>query len=352
MEFSQAVPDQAVPGTGSGTDDQHAAVGGAAPVVARRRLGAHGPEVPLLGLGSWNTWDRMTTEEAAELVARAVAHGVDLFDVAHYNFGPHAENAVTDILFGEAVRAAGLKRSDYLICGKLWLWDYPNTGFAGQLDTALERVGVDRADLVVAGDYLGELDVRAVVTDVAELVRAGRFDAWGVNNWPAAVLAEAVRFARAEGMPEPVFAQLKYSLARRSVPEGEPYGELFADGLGLQASDVFEGGILAGKLHPQRKIGADPGGIRDAIREAYPEVRRIAEGFGATAAQLAVAFCLTHPAAASVLFGASSREQFDANLGALDLLARHGGELREAVEGLWLDRGVVAPGASWGTDAP
>ncbi|MFF2951342.1 aldo/keto reductase [Kitasatospora sp. NPDC057965] len=321
--------------------------------VPRRRLGADGPEVPVFGLGSWNTWDRMTTDEAADLVARAVARGVNLFDVAHYDFGPHAENAVTDILFGEAVRNAGLSRADYLLCGKLWLWDYPKASFAEQLEVSLARVGTDRADFVVVGDYLGRLDVPAVVTDVAEQVRAGRFTAWGVNNWSADDLAEAFRFARAEGLVAPSFAQLKYSLARRSVPEGEPYGRLFDEfGLGLQASDVFEGGILAGKLHPQRKIGADPGGIRERIRESYPQVRRIAEGFDATPAQLALAFTLTHRAAASVLFGASRPEQFEANLGALELLERHGEELRAAVSGLWLDRDVVHPGASWGTDAP
>ncbi|MEV0419855.1 aldo/keto reductase [Streptosporangium canum] len=320
--------------------------------VPRRRLGADGPEVPILGLGSWNTWDRMESGDAAALIRRAVDLGVNLFDVAHYNFGPHAENAVTDLIFGRAVREAGVAREDYLLCGKLWLWDYPATSFAEQIELSLSRVGTDRADSVVAGDFLGELDIRSVVTDVAELVRAGWFTTWGVNNWSAADLRFAREFALAEGMVPPAFAQLKYSLARRSVPEGEPYGRLFDDGLGLQASDVFEGGILAGKLHPERKIGADPGNIRDRIRASYPEAERVAERFGATPAQLAIAFCLTHPAAATVLFGVSGGRQLDDNLGALDLLARHGDELRPAVEGLWIDRDVVRPDASWGTDAP
>ncbi|MYW00142.1 aldo/keto reductase [Streptomyces sp. SID3343] len=312
-------------------------LGGSVGSVPRRRLGAHGPEVPVLALGSWNTWDRMSMSDAAALIRDAVDHGVELFDVAHYNMGPHAENARTDIVFGQAVRAAGLAREDYLLCGKLWLWEYPRAGFAEQLDVSLTRIGTDRADLVVVGDFFGELDVPAVVTDVAEQIAAGRFTAWGVNNWPAEDILRAQEFAAAEGLTAPTFAQLKYSLARRAVPEGESFAQLFADGLGMQASDVMEGGILAGNLYPQRKIGADPDNIRDRIRDSYPLVARIAAEFDATPAQLAIAFCLTNPTVANVLFGASRPSQWRDNLAALDLLSRHANDIRTAVAEAWVD---------------
>ncbi|MEV0665394.1 aldo/keto reductase [Actinomadura luteofluorescens] len=319
----------------------------------RRRLGVGGPEVPLLALGSWNTWDRMDRDDAAELLRLAVDRGVDLFDVAHYDFGPHAENAQTDVLFGQAVRDAGLAREDYLLCGKLWLWEYPASSFAEQMRVSLDRVGADRADMVVVGDFMERPDLRAVVTDVAEQVRAGRFAHWGVNNWSAGDVLFACRFAAAEGLVPPSFAQLKYSLVRRSVPEGVPFGTLFAgEGLALQASDVLEGGILAGRLHPERKIGADPGGIRDRIRAVVPEVRRIADRFGATPAQLSIAYCLANPAVANVLVGVTRSAQLEDNLAALALCARRGDELRAALAGLWLDRDVVDPSASWGTGAP
>ncbi|MFC4048176.1 aldo/keto reductase [Actinomadura syzygii] len=321
--------------------------------VPRRRLGVHGPEVPLLALGSWNTWDRMDRDDAAELVRLAVDRGANMFDVAHYNFGPHAENAVTDVLFGQAVRDAGLAREDYLLCGKLWLWEYPRSSFAEQIEVSLDRVGTDRADMVVVGDFMERPDLHAVVRDVSELVRAGRFASWGVNNWSACDVLFACRFAAAEGLVPPSFAQLKYNLARRSVPEGALFAKLYAEeGLALQASDVLEGGILAGKLDPERKIGADPGGIRDRIRAAFPEVKRIAAEFGVPPAQFAVAYTLAHPAVANVLVGVSRAQQLEDGLAALGLAARHGDELRAAAAGLWLDKGVVDPAASWGTDAP
>ncbi|MFE2873147.1 aldo/keto reductase [Embleya sp. NPDC059259] len=314
--------------------------------VPRRRLGAHGPEVPVLGLGSWNTWDRMSMPDAVALIRDALAHGVELFDVAHYDMGPHAENARTDLIFGQAIREAGVARDQYLLCGKLWLWEYPKKGFAEQLAVSLDRIGTDRADLVVVGDFFGELDVPAVVGDVAEQIAAGRFTAWGVNNWSAADVWRARRFAAEQGLTPPTFAQLKYSPARRTVPEGEPFAELFADGLAMQASDVLEGGILAGNLHPQRKIGADPGNIRDRIRAAYPLVAKVAADFDATPAQVAIAFCLANPTVATVLFGASRMSQWQDNLKALALLTHHGSALRTALTDAWADKDVMDPAAS------
>ncbi|UOX93234.1 aldo/keto reductase [Amycolatopsis sp. FBCC-B4732] len=285
--------------------------------------------------------------DAVRLLKTAVDAGVTLFDVAHYDFGPHAENSRTDILFGEAVREAGIAREDYVLCGKLWLWDYPRSGFAGQLETSLGRIGTDRADLVVVGDYRERPDVPRVVTEVAEQIRAGRIGGWGVNNWLAADLDQALEFAAREGLPGPEFAQLKYSIARRAMAEGEPYRKHFDAGrLALQASDVFEGGVLLGNAAPARKIGADVGGIRPSIVAASAEVARVAADFGATRAQLALAFCLAYEPVANVLFGVSRAEQLTDNLGALLLAREHGLEIRTALAHLRLDHDV-APDGSW-----
>lgn len=323
----------------------------ASPRVPTRRLGPGGPEVPVFALGSWNIWDRMEAEDRVALIRRAAEVGSAFFDVAYYNMGPHAEASRTDLLFGEAIRDAGLARAHYLLCGKLWLWEYPRTGFAGQMDVSLDRIrqgagDVEAFDTVVVGDFFGDIDIAQVVRDVQAEIERGSFASWGVNNWPAGALQLAFDTAEAEGLTPPAFAQLKYGLVRRSMAEGEFYGRWFAEGrLALQASDAFEGGILVGKLSPGRKIGADVGGIRERIVAAYPEVERIAASFDATPAQLGLAFCLANPATANVLFGASSVRQLDDNLGALDLLDRVGAAaLRDVTEGLWLDREVRADG--------
>ncbi|GAA4524083.1 aldo/keto reductase [Amycolatopsis samaneae] len=315
--------------------------------VPRRQLGGGGLTTSVFGLGSWNTWDRMDFDDAVRIVKAAVGAGVTLFDVAHYDMGPHAEGSRTDVIFGKAVRAAGIRREHYELCGKLWLWDYPNTGFAQQLETSLGRVGVERADAVVVGDYLEPPDVPRIVTEVAEQIRAGRFGSWGVNNWAAADLDRALEFAEAEGLPGPVFAQLKYGVVRRSMAEGPFYAKHFASGrLALQASDIFEGGVLLGNRVPLRKIGADPGGIRESVMDAAGTLAGIAAEFGVTPSQFAIAFCLAYPPVANVLFGVSRLAQLEDNLGALRLHTEHGAEVRAAVEHLWLDK-AVNPDGTW-----
>ncbi|MFS0911579.1 aldo/keto reductase [Microbacterium sp. 179-I 3D2 NHS] len=315
--------------------------------MTRPRLPLHpgGAPVPPLALGSWNTWDRMPHAEAVRMIERAVALDAGFFDVAYYNMGPHAENSTTDIRFGHALRESGVARSDIVLCGKLWLWDWPNQGFRAQLMESLDRAGLDRFDTLVVGDYLDAPDMSRLVADVNELIADGLVDSWGINNWRIAQTREALSEAQRRGLAGPGFAQLKYGIARRSMAEGDAYGPLFADGtLALQASDVFEGGILATGRQPQRKIGADVGGIRERIAAIFPEVARIAAEFSVTPAALGIAFCLTHPATASVLFGASRIEQLEQNHAALALVRDHGDDLRAALAGLWVDRDVRADG--------
>jgi aryl-alcohol dehydrogenase-like predicted oxidoreductase len=109
-------------------------------------------------------------------------------------------------------------------------------------------------------------------------------------------------------------------------------------GISLEASDIFEGGILAGQVGTERMIGRDPGGVRETIREQVEAFTRLAAEFDATPAQAAIAFCLGHPALATVLFGVSSRAQLTDNLAALELFRKHGDEIAARVDGIWSDR--------------
>jgi L-glyceraldehyde 3-phosphate reductase len=313
--------------------------------IPTRPIGRSGLETSVLSLGSWHTYDRMDFADAVELLRFAIDHGITLFDVAVYGIPGVQPPVFTDVIFSAMVRAAGLRREEYLLSAKLWLEGFGEQGFRPQLENALFRVGAEHADLVVLGDLRrDDLALRDIVLDLDAQKRAGLIGAWGVNNWSAANIRSLVEIADSEGVDRPQIAQLKYSVARRSIPDGEPFAALFAEGLSMQASDVLEGGILVGNTTPSREVGRDPGGIRQRIVDSAPGVAAVAGSLGVTPAQLCLAFTLTHPATATTLFGASRLEQLSQNLEAVSLVSRVGAdELRALVEPFWADRDVVDP---------
>ncbi len=311
--------------------------------IPQRRIGRDGPHTGVLSLGSWHTYDRMDFREAVTLLRTAVDAGITLFDVGVYGF-PGGDPVFTDVLFSAMVRAAGLRRDDYLLSAKLWLEGYPGHGLREQLENAFFRAGVEHADLVILGDLRrDDTDLHALVQDLAQLRDAGMIRQWGVNNWSASTIRAVHGFALADGVPGPAIAQLKYSVARRSIPDGAPFAAVFDDlGVTLQASDVFEGGVLLGK--GGRQVGRDPGDVRQRIPDSAEGIRKAAGSLGATAAQLCLAFTLTHPATTTTLFGATSVRQLEDNLAAVGLLERVGAaELRALVEPFWADRDAVDP---------
>ncbi|MDQ4214572.1 aldo/keto reductase [Microbacterium capsulatum] len=312
--------------------------------LPQREIGTSGIRASLFSLGSWHTYDRMDFGDATAMLREAVDRGVNLFDVGVYT-GPGMPPAFTDVIFGAMVRAAGLRRHEWLLSSKLWLEAFGADGFRPQLENALIRVGAEHADLVILGDLRrDDLELRDLVLDLASLSEAGLIRAWGVNNWSASTIQQLIDISAAEGVAGPQIAQLKYSVSRRSIPDGEPFARLWEQGLTLQASDCLEGGVLAGKVNGDRQIGRDPGGIRERIIDDVPAFVALAESLGVTAAQLGIAFTLTHPALTTTLFGASGVAQLRANLDAAALVDRVGpAELRTLVAPFWADRDVVDP---------
>lgn len=299
------------------------------------------PPVSRLSLGSWNTFSRCSLPELERLLGMALERGINLFDVGYYWDKPDTEQAVAAALLSLA-----RPRDSFLIAQKLWLWNYPAQIFRHQLEGSLTRLGLDHVDMVLVSRPTPDLDLASYLAEVVALVEQGLAQSWGVTNYPAALVRDTVALARANGWPMPAMLQMQYNLMRRGIVESEDYAALFADGtIRLNAAHMLEGGILAGHLERDRvdppayaegvrpvdrNIARDSGGIREEIRLRQPLLARIAADFGATPAQLALAFCLSHPHLATALVGVSRCEDLADNLGALDLLDR-AEEIRAAV---------------------
>ncbi|MFT4123621.1 MAG: aldo/keto reductase [Microbacteriaceae bacterium] len=303
-----------------------------------------GVSLPRFALGSWHTYDRMDFEDGVALLRAAVERGVTMFDVGVYGVPGARPPALTDVLWSAFIRGTGFGREKYLLSEKVWTDAYDG-GFRAQLERALFRVGTDHADVVVLGDiHRDDLTMAMIGEAMQELVDAGLTRAWGVNNWSASNIHRLLDHAETEGTTPPAFAQLKYSVARRSIPDGAPFAALWERGFVFEASDVFEGGYLAGRARLDREVGRDPGDVRTTMLDYLPRWIETAESVGTTAAVLAMAFVLTHPHNVTTLFGATTLSQLQDNLAAADLVDSLGAErIRELARPFWADKDSVSP---------
>jgi aryl-alcohol dehydrogenase-like predicted oxidoreductase len=183
-------------------------------------------------------------------------------------------------------------------------------------------MGLDHIDLIYTMQPPAGLSITGLVDQVAALVSSGRARAWGIGNWPAAELGDAVQAARDLGVSLPVAAQLPYSLVRPDWVEDPAMEAVLADAdIGLVASYVLAGGTLTGK-YLRGAVGRASDDETPAIvsgKQRAAALVELAAEWDVTPASLAFSFALLHPRLASVLFGATSPQQLHENVNSLGI---------------------------------
>jgi voltage-dependent potassium channel beta subunit len=288
-----------------------------------RNLGRWGVKVSAVGLGSWLTYGGAVGEETARAcIARAYELGVTFFDTANVYAGGRAEEVV-----GRAIKA--FPRESIVLATKVFypMGDGPNDGglsrkhVVEQCHASLRRLDVDYVDLYQChrNDPTTPLDETCAVMN--DLVRQGKILYWGVSEWSADRIVEAVTLCRERGWSEPVSNQPQYSALWRQIEE-RVLPTSAAYGLGTVVWSPLAMGILTGKY---ASVDAPPAGTRAAggargmmedyytqpILDAVQQLKFVARSAGAPLAQLALAWCLRRPEISSAIVGASKVEHVD-----------------------------------------
>ena len=161
---------------------------------------------------------------------------------------------------------------------------------------------------------------------------AGKAHCWGTSQWPAELVTEACAIAERLHLRRPAVEQPEYSLVHREPFESGHARLADTLGLGLMTWSPLASGLLTGKYagpHPEEGRASLPGCewlapalSGEAANRAVAPLIAMAASMGVTPAQLAIAWCASHPQVSTVLLGASRPEQLRENLGALAVLPR------------------------------
>jgi aryl-alcohol dehydrogenase-like predicted oxidoreductase len=191
-----------------------------------------------------------------------------------------------------------------------------------QLESSLERLGVERVDLYLAHAFDPDTPLEEVAGTFQSLVDIGLVRAWGVSNFDGSQLRRLLELAR------PTVVQNSYSLLDRG-DEREVLPLCVEFGVSYQAFSPLAGGWLTGKY---RRGEEPPPGSRMTLRPGpYEELRndRVFDALEALEAEavdrnvdcatLALAWLLSNPYLSSIVVGPRRPEHLAPVFSALDL---------------------------------
>ena len=297
-----------------------------------RRSGHSGIELPEISLGLWHNFgDVDDFQKAREMIIHAFDRGICHFDLAN-NYGPSPGSAESN--FGRILKSdLSGHRDELFISSKagheMWPGVYGGNSSRKNLiascNASLRRTGLDYFDVFYSHRYDGVTPVEETMQALIDIVRSGKALYAGISEYPADKQLEAYRLLREAGVPC-LLGQYKYSMFERNAAR-EIFPNAAANGCGMTVFSPLAQGLLTDRYLngiPADSRAARPTGYLQTNQvtaskvEAARRLNEIAARRGQKLAQMALAWILTDLRVTSVIIGASSKEQIEINLGALD----------------------------------
>ncbi|MFF9486257.1 aldo/keto reductase [Streptomyces sp. NPDC014676] len=287
-----------------------------------RRLGRSRVEVTALAFGTsgiGNLYTEVGEEAAYETVRAAWQRGIRYFDTApHYGLGlaerrlgaalrEHPRDAYTvSTKVGRRLEPVAHTRGDDLTHGfavpatHRRVWDFSADGVRRTLEASLERLGLDRVDVVYLHDPddHAEQAFREGYPALEQLRSEGVVGAIGAGMNQTAMLTRFVRDTDVD---------VVLCAGRHTLLDQSALADLLPVARERGRSVVIGGAFNSGLLAVPR-----PGATYDYTRapaellDRALRLKEAAERHGTTLRAAALAFCAAHPAVASVLVGARS----------------------------------------------
>jgi L-glyceraldehyde 3-phosphate reductase len=308
-----------------------------------RRCGRSGLQLPAISLGLWHNFghDR-PWQRQREICRRAFDLGVTHFDLAN-NYGPPYGAAEEN--FGRMLATDFAPYRDELVISTkagydMWPGPYGDRGsrkyLTTSLDQSLRRMGLEYVDIFYSHRLDPDTPLEETMGALASAVHAGKALYVGISSYSPARTEEAAAILRALNAPL-LIHQPSYSMLNRWIERVSLLDTLERVGAGCIAFSPLAQGLLT-----DRYLDGIPADSRIATGGAMSAqmltesnlakirgLQEIAARRGQSLAQLALAWALRDPRMTSLVIGASSVEQLEANIAALDNLEFTAEELAE-----------------------
>src|SRR5215217_6876721 len=318
-----------------------------------RRSGRSGLQLPAISLGLWHNFghDR-PYERGREIARRAFDLGILHFDLAN-NYGPPYGSAEEN--FGRMLRDDLRPFRDELVISTkagydMWPGPYGEWGsrkyVLASLDQSLRRMELDYVDIFYSHRFDPETPLEETMGALDTAVRSGKALYVGISSYSSDRTRDAAEILRALGTPL-LIDQPSYSMLNRWIENDGLLDTLEDVGAGCIGFSPLGQGMLTDKYlegipegsRASRPSSLSPNFITDDALQRIRGLNAIAERRGQTLAQMAIAWTLRDERMTSTVIGASSVEQLEDSLGALERRDFEPDELEE-IDRYAVDSGI------------
>ena len=319
--------------------------------IPQRALGKQGLKVPAIGLGCMGMSDLYGPADRGESIATihaALDAGITLLDTGDFYGMGHNEMLIREALAGRDRGSVviSVKFGALRDVGGNWSgYDARPIAVKNFLAYSLRRLGTDYIDIYRPSRLDPGVPIEDTVGAIADMVTAGYVRHIGLSE----VGPDTIR--RAAAAHSICDLQIEYSLISRGIEEDilPTCREL---GIGITAYGVLSRGLISGHWSKAREgehdfRGNSPrfqGANLDANLALVAMLKGIADGIGASVAQLAIGWVAAQGKDIVPLVGARRRDRLAEALGALDM--------RLSAEDLARLAKALPPGAAAGDRYP
>jgi len=296
------------------------------PTMQLRTLGRTGVKVSPLCLGAmmFGAWGNTDHDECIRIIHRALDAGINFIDTADVYANGESEEIVGKALSGGrrehvvlATKVHGSMGEDPNEFGNTRRW------ITTEVDNSLRRLGTDWIDLYQIHRPELDTDLDETLGALTDLVRAGKIRYFGSSNLSGWQVAHAEWISRTSGFERFVSAQNEYSWLRRGI-EQDLVPALVEYGIGLLPYFPLASGLLSGKYRRGEPAPADSrlaawgreADLTDDTFDVLEALSSFAASRGVELLDVAIGGLAARPAVASVIAGATSREQVVRNVAA------------------------------------
>jgi aryl-alcohol dehydrogenase-like predicted oxidoreductase len=300
--------------------------------VNLRKLGNSGLEIsPLVFGGNVLGW---TADEPTsfKLLSAFFAAGFNAIDTAdrYSKWAPGHVGGESETIIGKWMKQSG-NREKVIVATKVGMDMEPQgkglskAHILRSAEQSLRRLQTDYIDLYQSHADDASVSFEETLGAYAELVKQGKVRAIGASNHSAKRLAEALAVSKKTGLPRYESLQPKYSLIERADFEAELEPLCLEEGIGVINYFPLAAGFLTGKYRSEADLAKSPRGqgikkfLDDRGVKILKALDEVAAANKVKPAAVALAWLLARPAITAPIVSATSIEQLNDLLPAVDL---------------------------------